>query len=333
MMQLDNAKPVRTYAPDGTLISTTSETPTKVMDRNGRPIAESTTTPAATNPASSTDKADAITETKETKEEAKENRKTFLQAQKAARRAAELEKKAEQKAGKADAIEAALTKVSSGEDPTAILEAFGIDKIKFYKDLTAYALKPENKPEDPRDKKIRELEERQTQYAKEREIEVKTYKDQQEMAAHNQAIQSNVIPLITNNAEKYECLLANYGKDAAIQVYQTTLDLYYKDEKNEDGSPYTFEQVADQMEKYWAEFIEAGLNSASKMKRFANRFGQSPNSKQQINQSSQTETPKRSQTLTNKQSGSPQSQTHSSNRLTMTRDEYVNSIIRKYESK
>lgn len=226
-----------------------------------------------------------------------ETRKLYLQAQKAKRKADEMEKKASVNLAKSEAMEKAIQLAESGEDPTAVLKAAGLDPIKFYQNMTAYALKPESKPEDPVTKELREHKERLDKYAKDLEVQAATIKEKEEVAAHNQVITTAVIPLLQNEPDRFECLLTEYGKDAAVQVYKTVWEIYQK-----TGVARKFDEVADEMEKYWENQIESGIKAASNLKKFQNRFAQESNQEQRYQAPEQTETPKRSPTLSNKQS-------------------------------
>ena len=196
-------------------------------------------------------------------------RKMFLAAQKAERKAKEMEKKAAEGLKKSEAIEAAIELTKSGKDPTALLKAAGVDPIQFYKDMTTFALKSEEKPEGPQEKINREHKERLDKYAKDLEVQAKSIQEKEELAQHNQIITAQVVPLLQSNPDKYESLLKEYGPNAAVEVYKQVWELY-----QQKGETMSFEQAADQLEEYWTDKIKSGINEASKMKKFMALFAQ-----------------------------------------------------------
>lgn len=253
-----------------------------------------------------------------------ETRKLFLQAQKAERKAKEMEKKAAEGLKKAEAFEAAREAAASGKDPLGILKAANIDPIKFYQDMTTFALKNPEKPEDPTQKSLREHEERLDQYKKDLEVQTKTAQDKEDLASHNSIISGQVIPLITNNSEKYECLLLEYGPNAAIQVYQQVWEHYQK-----TGETVSFESAADALENYWFEQITSGYNSASKLKKFQSLLNQQNSNTQKLNPEP-SETPRRSGfTLSQKQSISASPPSEPYNRYS-SREERAAQILKKF---
>ena len=231
-----------------------------------------------------------------------EARKLFLQAQKAQRSAIEMEKKAKAGLAKATAIEKAVEMTKNGEDPTAVLTAIGVDPIEFYKKMTTYALKGENKQEDPVQKELREHKERLDQYAKNIEVQAQTLKEKEDIQIKNNILSTQIIPLLQANTEKYESLMAEYGPNAAIEVLNAVYAAYElpDDQKPEGWKMPTFEEAADKMEEYWSSQIESGLNKISNMKKFAARFAQAQQQQEKTPQI-EPETPRRSQTLSNKQ--------------------------------
>lgn len=230
-----------------------------------------------------------------------ETRKLFLQAQKADRRAKEMEKKAADNLQRAEAFDKAKSLAESGEDPTAVLIAAGLNPAKFFKDLGEWALSDKNIVEDPTQKALREHEERLNKYAKDLEVQATTIKQKEEMAQHNTVIARDVIPLLQNNPERYETLLLEYGQNAATEVYKTLWERYQQlGHTNDDaGVPLTFERVADTLEEYWFNKIETGYNAASKLKKFRNKFIQQDSEQRQQSSNDQEETPSRSFTLSN----------------------------------
>ena len=267
------------------------------------------------------------TTTEEKKEEVPKNseaeaRKLFLSAQKAERKAKEMEKKAKAGLEKSEALEKALEMTKSGQDPTALLKAVGLDPIKFYQDMTTHALKAEEKPEDPVQKELREHKERLDKYAADLEVQAKTVQEKEELAEHNRIITSTVAPLLMNNAEKYEALLTEYGNQAAAQVYTEVWTHYQK-----TGEMVPFEKAADVLEQFWSEKIESGINAASKFKKFANRFAQPQQTPRQSTE--QPETPKSSFTLSNKQTISASSSPPRQYDRYLSADERAAEVLRK----
>jgi hypothetical protein len=224
---------------------------------------------------------------------AAETRKLFLSAQKAERKAKEMEKKAAASLSRADAFDKAVKMTQQGGDPTAVLTAAGIDPIKFYQDMTQHVLKEPVKKETAQEKQLREHEQRLNEYAKTLEVQANTQKEKEELATHNKNITEQVIPLLQNNPDRYESLLIEYGANAATEVYKAVWERYQL-----TGEIVPFQQAADNMEEYWAKQIESGINAASKMKKFSNRFAAAEQTRQNP---VQKETPNRTFTLSNQQ--------------------------------
>lgn len=295
-IQLDNSRPIRTVDSSGNTLSTqlNDAPPMKQIDVQGNPI-EGVSVDA--HPDSPESKQIAKIEGQEPEapiNHATEARKLFLSAQKADRRAQQAEKKAKESLARAEAFDKARSLAESGEDPTALLAAAGLDPVKYYRDMTTYALSDKHKAEDPRDKEIREMKESLDKYRQDLEQQANSIKEKEDTAAHNAVITSTVIPLLNNNPEKYETLLLEYGKDAAVQVYKTVFDIYQK-----TGKARSFEEVADELENYWADKVESGLNSASKLRRFSSRFSNGAEPSRHLS-GNQSETPARSPTLSNR---------------------------------
>lgn len=301
-LQADTTKAIRTVDASGNTLSTNTNDapPIKTVDTNNREIVESEV--QANEPILSVPPAqEAQEEAKGTKNPDAEARKLFLQAQRAKREADELNKRARTNLSKVEAFEKAKNLAESGEDPTALLTAAGLDPIKFYRDMTTYALSDKGKPEDPVQKELREHKERLDKYAKDLEVQAASIKEKEENAIHNQVIQQSVIPLLTANLDKYETLLMEYGANAAVEIYKTVWEIY-----KETGKTRGFDEVADEMEKYWSDKVEAGLNSAFKLKRFQSRFAQETKNEAQRQQlPDHQETTYRSPTLSNKHSAAP----------------------------
>lgn len=319
---VNHANPVRTVDAQGNQISldTKEAAPIKTVDSIGRSIDH-------TDAPRDSQEAQAIQELEKAEEVPKnpdaEARKLFLQAQKAKRRADESEKKASASLAKAEAFERAISLAQSGEDPTAVLTAAGLDPIKFYQNMTTYALSDKNKTEDPVKKELREHKERLDKYAADLEVQANTIKSKEEAAAHNQVITQTVIPMLQANADKYETLLMEYGANTAIEVYKTVWEIYQS-----TGKARKFEEVADEMEKYWSDKVEAGIINASKMKKFQNRFSQSNSETSRNASQDHQDIPTRSPTLSNKQVSQPLKKSSHY----QTRDERVAEIMKKFGS-
>lgn len=310
-IQVDSTLPHKTIDPSGKVtVDTKGAPPIKEVDSNNRLYKPLTTEEIVAKTDAATAPKTEQTEQTETKEEPKnqeaEARKLFLNAQKAERKAKEMEKQAKAGLDKAQAIEKAIALTQSGEDPTALLKAAGLDPIKFYKDMTSYALKPEQKPMDPVQKELADHKARLDEYAKNLEVQANTIREKEELASHNHKITTEVIPVLQKNPDKYEALLTEFGANAAVEVYKALWDRYQQlgHTNDDNGNPLTFERVADNMEAYWEKQIESGLIAASKLKKFANRFAQQPANTQETAVKNVQETPNRSFTLSNQQNQS-----------------------------
>ncbi len=301
-IQANHANPVRTVDAKGNTVATeTNEAaPIKNIDVQGRVLDAVPQSVVDAPPTSQEAQDTATVEGTAPKNPDVEARKLYLDAQKAKRRADEMEKKAGASLAKAEAFDKAVALAQSGEDPTAVLTAAGIDPIKFYQNMTTYALSDKGKVEDPVQKELREHKERLDKYSKDLEVQAATIKEKEEVAAHNSVISSTVIPLLQNNAERYETLLMEYGANAAVEVYKTVWEIY-----QETGKARKFDEVADEMEKYWSDKVESGLNHALKLKKFQNRFTQSASETTRNAPADHQETANRSPTLSNKQAITP----------------------------
>jgi hypothetical protein len=320
---------VRTVDVKGNVIGldTNGSAPLKTIDSVGRAVqaeAKSVAEQAAsTNPELPKEVTDAKPEGEDKPTEAK-IRKLYLDAQKAERRAIEREKRAQEGLTRAEAFERDKALAESGEDPTAILKAAGLDEVKFYQNMTQYALSEKaRKPEDPVQKELREHKERLDKYSKDLEIQAKTIQDKEDLASHNRVIADKVIPMLNEAPDKYEALLAEYGSNAAVEVYRTVWDIY-----QQTGKARTFAEVADEMESYWTEKISEGISSAAKLKKFQNRFAQNDTGRRDSTE--RVETPRRSVTLSNKPSAPAPDVPAIPRKRYQTRDERVAEILKKF---
>lgn len=330
-LQVDHARPVRTVDTRGNVVATETNAaaPMKVIDSVGRAVqadaAKVAEQAAAANPEVAKSEADAAEGEKaaEAKPSEAAIRKEWLEAQRERRKAGEFLKMAKAKLADAEGYEKARSLTESGEDPTALVRFAKLDPIKHYQDTTKFALSEKGKQvEDPVQRELREHKERLDQYAKEKnELQAKL-QEREDLAAHNQVITERVIPLLRENAEQYESLLTEYGSNAAVEIYRTVWDIYQK-----TGTARSFKEVADEMEAYWTETIDKGIQAAAKLKKFQGRFAQSDTS----HTPAAPETPKRSVTLSNRPSAaqSPVSAAPAARR-SMTRDERVAEILRKF---
>lgn len=362
-IQVDHSRPVRTYDASGKLVSTNSNeaAPVKNIDTAGRTVdalaatadiqktikneaqqvAEkaaaslpnfangqtsvnsSSLAPPEENQGQAANQAqpddEKVTEAK--------IRREYLEAQRIKRQAQEMEKKAKTNLQRAEAFEKARAMAENGEDPTALLRAANLDPVKFYRDLTTYALSDKGKQEetDPVKKELAEHKRRLEAYEKEREETAKQVEQQKEIAAHNQVISEKVIPLLKDNSERYETIIAHYGQQAAVEVYKNCWEIY-----QQTGKARSFQEVADEMEKYWSDVVETGLNNALKLKKFQNRFAQSGNEAQRYTTAERTETPQGSITLSNKQqiTATP---TKTNPYRGLTKEERVAAILKKFD--
>lgn len=334
-IQVDHSRPVRTVDVKGRVLSTDTReaAPVKPVDSIGRDIkadaASAAQQAAAANPSIASEKpkeASGEPAGEEGKPTDADIRKAYLDAQKARRKAQDMEKKARDGLTRAEAFEKARAMAESGEDPTAILKAAGIDTVKYYQDLTKYALSDKAKEvEDPVKKELREQREKIDKYAKDVEEQAKRLQEKEDLQVHNSVIAQKVIPLFRDNPDKYEMLLGHYGENAPVEVYKTVWDIF-----QETGKARSFHEVADEMEAYWEENAGKGLEVLAKMKKFQNRFTQNGSGPSQ--HQDQAETPKRSVTLSNKPSVpavSPSSPP-APPRRGLTRDERVAEILKRF---
>lgn len=330
-LQVDHTRPVRTVDTHGSVIATETNgsAPIKHVDSVGREV-QADAAKVAEQAAAAAFGADAPKEGEKPKEgEAKEPtaadvRKAYLEAQKEKRQASSLLKLAKAKLADADGYALAKAKVESGEDPMALLNFAKIDPVKNYQEMTKRALAEPKPPEDPREKSLREHEERLKKYQEDLEVKVKTIQDREDLDQKNTVIKERVIPLIERNEEKYESLLAEYGAQTAVQVFQTVWDIY-----QQTGVARSFEEVADEMEAYWTEKVDSGLKAAAKLKKFQSRFAQSgPGPSETPDQPVRS----RSVTLSNKPSVSTFVPTSSPVRKRgQTKDERVAEILAKFK--
>lgn len=235
-----------------------------------------------------------------------EARKLYLSAQKADRKAKEMEKKAAAGLAKAEAFEKARSMAESGEDPTALLKAAGLDPIKFYKDMTTYALRDDQKQEDPVKRELREHKEKLEQYAKANQELADSIKNKEELAMHNQNITTQVIPLLEGNRDKYETLLTEFGNNTALEIYKVVWDAHNlpDDQKPAGWRLPTFQEAADYLEDFYSKERESAIIAASKLKKFKHLFAQQEQASTEtteVHRTDRTETSKRSPTLSNKQ--------------------------------
>lgn len=333
-IQVDHGRPVRTVDTTGQTIETHTNgaAPIKHVDSIGRErdVTREANGVAKAAAADNPEVAKTEGEAAESKDGAKEPtqaeiRKAWLRSQQVLRGANEKEKKAAAALARADAFEKVRSLAESGEDPVALLKAAGLDEVKYYQHLTKYALSDKARaPEDPVQKELRDHRERLDKYAKDLEVQATTIREREEMAAHNQVIADKVIPLLRDNADKYEALITEYGANAAVEVYKTVWDIY-----KETGKARSFAEVADEMETYWTETIGKGLEAAAKLKKFQNRFAQSA-PETPANPPTAPATPMRSVTLSNKPPALAAAPPAPAPRRHLTRDERVAEILRKF---
>lgn len=293
-----NDKPVQTNAADasGNPIFNDSR---PARDASGRFMDRASALAEAAQTSPESENVENTESQPEKKESAAEARKLFLEAQKAKRKNDEDAKRISESMTKVEAFEKAKALADSGEDPTALLRAAGLDPRKFYQDMTTYALSDKNKevPEDPVQKELREHKERLDKYAKDLEFQANTIREKEDLAVHNQNITTKVIPLLEANPDRYETLLTEYGANAAVEVYKTVWEIY-----QETGKARSFEEVADEMEKYWEDQVESGIKKALSLKKFQNKYAQRLAQENRETENERQETPISSKTLSTKQS-------------------------------
>ena len=296
-IQANQNAPIRTVDSNGNTLSTANVPAApviKTIDTYGREIKAEAKEPEAPKTGAQTSEPP-----KEKEPTNADVRKAYLDAQKTRDRALALEKKAKANLSKAEAMEKAVAAYDTGKDPTAILKAAGLDHIKFYQQMTDYALNHNEAPEDPVQKELKEQRARLEKYEADLKADREKLQSERDTAAHNRTITDHVIPLLKDNPERFEAILTNFGRDTAVEVYKTVWEIYQK-----TGKARSFAEVADEMEVYWSEKIDQGIQAAYRMKKFQNRFAQSGNETKET-QSNQ-ETPKRSNiTLSNQQTVAP----------------------------
>lgn len=319
-IQADNTRPVRVVDSDGGIVSTKlNDAPSiKTLDTNNRIITPSTSEPAPTEGALVAEKAadaiPALAEPEKPAEAADDEkiteakiRREYIAAQKLKREAEAAAKKAKAGLERAEAFEKAREMALTGEDPTALLRAAGLDPIKFYQDLTTYSLSEKGAKEevDPIKRELAEHKARLDQYAREQEAKEKALQEREEIAAKNQVIQDKVIPLLREKPEQYETLLLQYGNQTAITIFETAYDIYQK-----TGKARSFEEVANELEKYWFENLVSGHEKALSLKKYKSRIAQSAPLTSGNTMPEQSDTPLSSVTLSNKQSVANTSRPH-----------------------
>lgn len=324
----DFSRPQRTVDASGRPVSTETNqaAPMKTVDSVGRDWKAAEPSAEADTEKSAETNAEAITANEgEKAPSAADVRKEWLEAQRARRRASEAEKKAKSGLERAEAIEKARALAENGEDPTALLKAAGLDPLKFYRDMTTYALSDKGKAEetDPVKRELNEQKQRLDKYSKDLEEQAKKIQDREETAAHNKVIQEHVIPLLRDNSEQYETLLMQYGTNAAVEVYQTVWQIY-----QETGKARSFKEVADEMEAYWEETLHKGFENALKLKKFRSKYPLAQEAEAPASDSGPEVTKRPSVTLSNKRSAplpvSPVKRSY------QTRDERVAEILKRH---
>lgn len=204
--------------------------------------------------------------------------KSYLKADKERHLAKQMAKSAQDKA---KAYET-LMKATQSEDPTEVLKAAGIDTSEYLQKLLHFAQKDLTKPVDPvtqtLNQKLKEYEERDAKRA----AEVEQMKTNWQVA---QQINTNVLPVIATNTDRFETLLAMHkgsAQDVAQYVFNTAAQVY-----NETGKAQSFDAIADALEKHHFDLIENGHKAALQLKKFSAKYGSQP----QAQQTAHTETP------------------------------------------
>jgi hypothetical protein len=253
-------------------------------------------------------------------------RREYLEIQRLKRLVSDKEKKAASSLKQAEAFEKAKAAAESGEDPTAILKAAGLDPVRFYQRLTDYALSGKGVKEetDPVKRELAEHKTRLAQYEKDLKEQATKFAEKEDMAAKNEVIRTAVIPLLQQNTEKYETILLHYGANAAIEVFKNVWDIFEK-----TGTTRTFAEVADEMEAYWSEQVAKNLETVSKTKKFGGRFGAPVAQDQGSN--AQAKPPPAAQPSVTLGNHPPPAVAPSANPYRgMTREERVAAILRKH---
>jgi hypothetical protein len=209
-------------------------------------------------------------ESKAEQKEITESRKMWLQASKAKRNADELMKKSRDTATKAEKFQAAL----NSDDPTTMLIEAGLDPNEYYRKLTTYALNQGKKEvKDPVQERLALAEKKLQAYEDAQNQQALSVAKQKEVNEEVAVITQEVLTIFNQPEADYEVLTAIKGdkNNAACYVYDTVKKIF-----QETGEIKSFKQVADELEKWHQEQIDAGIISASKLKRFSNRFNSTP---------------------------------------------------------
>jgi len=292
---------------------------TKAVQLQEQEQAQSSSSEEAKPEAAAENKAESKDESKSDKEA----RKLFLKAQKAERKAQQQLKASQESIKKAEAFE----KAKEQKDLVSQLKALGLNEAEVYDALTKHALK--QLPEDPIKAKLEAQELELKKVAERLEAQQAELKKKEEAAMEATALHQLVVPVIANNPDKYETIIAYNGDDpikAAKYVYETAKTIFF-----EQGSAPSFEELADGLEKYHEEQTATGIERALRMKKFSARYGKAlaPSSETNDQKPVPKDDPIRNKTLTNEIAAAP-TQVKSFT-YTKDRDQRIKNVLSKFK--
>ena len=203
--------------------------------------------------------------TSTTKDPVKESLDRVSQLAKAERRLQKQKSEAEAVIKRAEQMKGAF----DTEDIFEALTKLGLSPQEIYRKMTDKALAKPEEPKDPMQIKIDEQEKKLQSYAEKQAAMEKQLQDERDNAAHINAINTHVAPVINNNPENYEILIDIYGskENAISEVYK---EMYTEFQKS--GTTFTAKQAADAMEAYWEKELSDRIQKASSIKKFSKYF-------------------------------------------------------------
>ena len=288
-----------------------------------------------------------ITDPEPTKAEVRDARKLLIEAQKAERRASEMEKKAKAKLAHADKLAEALEKAKV--DPYALADAAGINRADYLDNLINATLPGKNQEQNPLVIEIENLKKQQADYiaeTKRAQEESLTAREQEEILSYKK---STIFPMLQADVDKYEALLlihnGNYAS-ACDEIYSLQSSLYndeveqakLKGENPDNVKVYPLEQVALELDALHNKSLEDGIKMTLKGKRFAKYVAASQTtdsaSQDKRDTTAETEYPK---TVISKPrlppaDFQPVAKT-SKNIKNMSKEEYIASVMKKSDEK
>ena len=157
-------------------------------------------------------------------------------------------------------------------DLVSALQKIGLNPDEVYKKMTKYAVdKMNEKPTDPIQAELQATKKQLEEYKASQDKMLKDLNDERAMSAHQQAMTQKVAPVINENPDAYEVLIATFGgKDQAIaKVYEECYNEFCR-----SGTVIDPKEAAEAMENYFYEVQEQALTNASKLNKFKKHFNQ-----------------------------------------------------------